>query len=164
VGDVTKTNAARRLDELGIAYQVRTFDFSGEHLSAAEVAERVGVPAAQVYKTLLATGDRTGPLFAVVSALDELDLKPVARATNNRNVEMVPLAKITSITGYVRGGTTALAAKKELPVVLDQRALAETMIAVSAGVRGAQLVLAPLDYVRATRASTAVIGRPLVQR
>jgi Cys-tRNA(Pro)/Cys-tRNA(Cys) deacylase len=160
----TKTNAARRLDELGIAYQVRTFELTHDHLSAAEVATRIGVPAAQVYKTLLAAGDRTGPLFGVVSALDELDLKALARATNNRKVDMVPLAKITSITGYVRGGTTALAAKKELPVVLDQRALAETMIAVSAGVRGAQLVLAPLDYVRATRASTATIGRPLLMR
>lgn len=154
-----KTNAARKLDQLGIAYELRTFAIEDEHLSAVEVAARLGVPAREVWKTLLASGDRSGPLFAVLGAESELDLKALARASENRRVELVPLAKLTAITGYVRGGTTALAAKKELPVYLDQAALDLARLAVSAGVRGAQLVLAPRDYVRATRAVVAPIAR-----
>lgn len=155
-----KTNAARKLDSLGITYALRTFAIDDEHLSASEVAARLGVPVREVWKTLLASGDRSGPLFAVVSAESELDLKALARASDNRRVELVPLAKLTAITGYVRGGTTALAAKKELPVYLDQAALELANMAVSAGVRGAQLVLAPRDYARATRAVVAPIARP----
>jgi Cys-tRNA(Pro)/Cys-tRNA(Cys) deacylase len=157
---VAKTNAARKLDQLGIAYELKTFPFDDEHLAAAEVARRLGVPEHQVYKTLLAKGARLGPLFAVIAADAELDLKALARAASERSVEMVPLAQLTAITGYVRGGTTALAARKELPVFLDAAALAQPLIAVSAGMRGVQLVLAPGDYVRATRAHVSSIARP----
>jgi Cys-tRNA(Pro)/Cys-tRNA(Cys) deacylase len=159
----TKTNAARRLDALGILYELRSFEVADEHLPAGEYARRLGIPESQVYKTLLVAGDRTGPCFAVVGADAELDFKALARVSGNRSVEMVPLAKLTAITGYIRGGTTALAAKKDLPVFLDEAALIEARISVSAGVRGMQLVLAPSDYVRATRATTGSFARPPVQ-
>lgn len=150
-----KTNAARKLEQLGISYELRTFPVGDEHLTAAQVADLLGVPAAQVFKTLLCSGDQTGPLFAVIGADAELDLKSLARLSRNRRAELVPLAKLTAITGYVRGGTTALAAKKQLPVFLDEAAMAQPRIAVSAGVRGSQLVLSPGDYARAT---IAVVG------
>lgn len=156
-----KTNAARKLDQLGIAYQLRSFAIDDEHLSAAQVAERLGVPPQQVYKTLLVRGAKLGPMFAVIGADAELDLKGLSRAAGERSVEMVPLSQLTAITGYVRGGTTALAAKKDLPVFLDEYALLEPAIAVSAGMRGLQLVLAPDDYVRATSATVCAIARPL---
>lgn len=154
-----KTNAARKLDQLGIAYELRSFPIESEHLPAAAYARRLGVPESQVYKTLLVRGDRRGPLFAVIAADAELDFKALAKASGDRSIEMVPLAQLTAITGYVRGGTTALAAKKPLPVFLDERALREAQIAVSAGTRGVQLVLSPPDYVRATGATVGALSR-----
>jgi Cys-tRNA(Pro)/Cys-tRNA(Cys) deacylase len=159
-----KTNAARRLEALSITYELRSFEVGDEHLSAGEYARRLGVPENQVFKTLLVTGDRTGPCFAVVGADAELDFKALAKLSGNKSVEMVPLSRLTAITGYIRGGTTALAAKKDLPVFLDSAAMAEPHIAVSAGVRGVQLVLAPADYVRATRATAGPFSRPPVPR
>ncbi len=156
-----KTNAARKLEALGIRYEARSFPIDDAHQPAAEYARRLGIPAQQVYKTLLVEGDRSGPLFAIIAGDVELDLKLLARASDNRRVELVPLSKLTAITGYVRGGTTALAAKKALPVYLDERALVEPQIAVSAGARGVQLVLAPRDYVRATSATCSAISRPI---
>jgi Cys-tRNA(Pro)/Cys-tRNA(Cys) deacylase len=154
-----KTNAARLLDRAGIAYELREYDAGDEHLDAAEVAARVGMDPTTVYKTLVCRGDRHGVCFAVLPATCELDLKALARLSGDRKIDTVPLKEVTPLTGYVRGGTTALAAKKDYPVFLDERALALPRIAVSAGVRGTQLVLAPADYVRATKAATGPIGR-----
>jgi Cys-tRNA(Pro)/Cys-tRNA(Cys) deacylase len=164
MSQTAKTNAARKLDALGVAYELRSFDVDDEHLPAAEYARRLGVPESQVFKTLLVAGDRTGPCFAVVGADAELDFKALSKVSANRSVEMVPLARLTAITGYVRGGTTALAAKKDLPVFLDEAALREPRISVSAGMRGVQLLLAPADYVRATRAVTGPFARPPIDR
>lgn len=154
-----KTNAARLLDRLGIPYTLREYDPGTEHAPASEVARKVGMPPEQVFKTLVVRGDRTGPFFAVVPANTELDLKALARASGNRNVDTVPLKEVTPLTGYVRGGVTALAAKKELLVVADETIVLHDLIAVSAGVRGCQLVLAPDGYVMAAAAKLADIAR-----
>jgi Cys-tRNA(Pro)/Cys-tRNA(Cys) deacylase len=119
----------------------------------------VGLPAEQVFKTLVARGDRHGPCFAVVPGDAELDLKALARATGDRRVELVPLREVTPLTGYVRGGVTVFAAKKAFPVYLDESALAFDVISVSAGVRGTQILLAPRDYVRASGAELAPLAR-----
>jgi Cys-tRNA(Pro)/Cys-tRNA(Cys) deacylase len=121
------------------------------------------MPPAQVFKTLVARGDRHGVCFAVVPANAELDLKALAKATGDRKVELVPLKEVQPLTGYIRGGVTVLAAKKAYPAFLDASASAFEVIALSAGVRGTQIVLAPADYVRATRASVAPIARPKPQ-
>jgi Cys-tRNA(Pro)/Cys-tRNA(Cys) deacylase len=155
-----KTNAARALDRLHIAYELREYDPGDEHLEAEEVARRVGMPAEQVFKTLVARGDRTGVLLAVIAANTALDLKALARASGNRNVETVPLRDVTPLTGYVRGGVTALACKKDYPVLVDETMLPFDRVSVSAGVRGTQIILAPGDYVRATHATTGAISRP----
>lgn len=155
-----KTNAARLLDRLGIAYEVREYEVDPEDLSAPTVARKVGLAPAQVYKTLVAEGNETGPVMALVAADAELDLKALARASGNRKVALVPLKQVQPLTGYIRGGVTALGAKKRFAVVADESLTTHDRIAVSAGVRGAQLVLDPRDYVRAVEATLAPIQRP----
>lgn len=154
-----KTNAARLLDTLNIHYELRTYAVDPEDLSAVRVAEKVGLPAAQVFKTLVCRGDRTGVCLAVVPADRELDLKALARTRGDRRCDTVPLKEVQPLTGYVRGGVTALAARREYPVVLDGSAMEWPVISISAGIRGAQLLLAPVDYQRVTSASVAAIAR-----
>jgi Cys-tRNA(Pro)/Cys-tRNA(Cys) deacylase len=155
-----KTNAARLLDRLGIAYELREYDPTDEHLPADEVARRIGMKPEQVYKTLVVRGDRTGPMFAVVAADAEIDLKALAALSGNRRCETVPLKEVQPLTGYVRGGVTALAPKKDLPTYADAALPNHERISVSAGVRGTQIILAPDAYVRATKARTGAFARP----
>jgi Cys-tRNA(Pro)/Cys-tRNA(Cys) deacylase len=154
-----KTNAARLLDSLGIAYELRTYEVDPEHLSAESVARKIGLPPEQVFKTLVARGDRTGVLLAVVPGDAELDLKALARATGDRKTDTVPLKEVQPLTGYVRGGVTALAAKKGYPVWADETIELFDLVSVSAGVRGTQLVLAPADYLRAVGAHIGGIAK-----
>ncbi|MCA8925741.1 MAG: Cys-tRNA(Pro) deacylase [Planctomycetes bacterium] len=156
---MSKTNAARLLDRAGVVYELRDYDPGEAHLKAAEVAERIGLPPEQVFKTLVVEGDRHGVCFAVVPGDASLDLKALAKLRGERKVELVALARVTPLTGYVRGGTTALAAKKDYPVVVDETAQLFERIAVSAGVRGTQLVLDPADYLRVTQAQVGEIAR-----
>lgn len=154
-----KTNAARLLDSLGIPYELRTYEVDPGHLSAESVAHKIGLPPEQVFKTLVARGDRTGVLFAVVPGDAELDLKALARATGDRKTDTVPLKEVTPLTGYVRGGVTALAARKDYPVWADETIELFDVVSVSAGVRGTQLVLAPADYLRAAGAHVGGIAK-----
>ncbi len=154
-----KTNAARLLDTLGIRYELREYDPGDEHLTAAEVAARVGLPTEQVFKTLVARGDRTGVLMAVVPGDAELDLKALAKLSGDRKVDTVALKEVTPLTGYVRGGVTALAGKKDYPTYVDETIELFDVVSVSAGIRGTQIFLAPADYLRATKAKTGAIGR-----
>ncbi|MFP2900354.1 Cys-tRNA(Pro) deacylase [Corallococcus sp. 4LFB] len=155
-----KTNAARLLDSLGIAYSLRDYDVDPDDLSAETVAAKVGLPAEQVFKTLVARGDRTGVLMAVVPGNAELDLKALARLSGDRKVDTVPLKELQPLTGYIRGGVTALGGKKDYPVFVDETLELFDEVAVSAGVRGTQLVLAPADYLRVTKGKPGPISRP----
>jgi len=155
-----KTNAARELDRLGISYELREYEVDPEDLAAETVARKVGLPAEQVFKTLVARGDRHGVCLAVVPGDEELDPKALARVSGDRKVEVVPLKEVQPLTGYIRGGVTALAAKKRYPVYLDASAERFAIISVSAGVRGTQILLAPADYARAVSAKPGVIARP----
>lgn len=154
-----KTNAARILDSLGIRYELREYEVS-EDLAAETVAVKVGLPAEQVWKTLVVRGDRNGVAFAVIPGSHELDLKALARLTGDRKIDTVRLAEVQPLTGYVRGGVTALGAKKDYPVFADENIEVFDRISVSAGVRGTQILVAPADYLRATRATTGAISRP----
>ncbi len=156
-----KTNAVRALDRLAIRYELREYDVDPEDLTAETVARKVDLPLEQVFKTLVARGDRSGVVLAVVPGNCELDLKAAARATGDRHIEIVALKQVQPLTGYVRGGVTALACKKNYPVVLDDTAILFSKIAVSAGVRGMQILIHPDDYVRATQATLAPIAGPL---
>jgi Cys-tRNA(Pro)/Cys-tRNA(Cys) deacylase len=154
-----KTNAVRLLDRLGIGYELRDYEVDPEDLRAESVASKVGLPPAQVFKTLVARGDRSGVLFAIVPGDAELDPKAMAKLTGDRKVETVPLREVQPLTGYVRGGVTALAAKKAYPVFADASIETFDVVSISAGVRGTQILVSPADYLRATAAVTGAIAR-----
>jgi Cys-tRNA(Pro)/Cys-tRNA(Cys) deacylase len=154
-----KTNAARQLDQLGIRYELREYEIDPEHLDAETVAQKVGLPAEQVFKTLVARGDRTGVLLAVVPGNAELDAKALARLTGDRRIELAALKEVQPLTGYVRGAVTALGPKHNYPVYADETIELFDVISVSAGVRGTQVLLAPADYLRAVEATLGAIAR-----
>ena len=154
-----KTNAARLLDSLGIAYEVREYQVDPEDLAAESVARKVGLPPEQVFKTLVARGDKQGVSFAVVPGDQQLDLKALAQLTGDKKIDTVALKEVQPLTGYIRGGVTALAAKKSYPVFADETIELFDVISVSAGIRGAQLILSPADYIRATSAKVGPIAK-----
>jgi len=154
-----KTNAARTLDTLGVRYELRTYEVDEADLSAESVAAKVGLPPEQVWKTLVARGDRHGVCLAVVAGSSALDLKALARLSGNSSVETVALKEVLPLTGYIRGGVTALACKKDYPVFVDELIQLFDVVSVSAGVRGTQILLAPADYLRAVRATVGAIAR-----
>ena len=150
---VKKTNAARILDELQIKYELKTYPVDEEHLDAVHVAKEVGMPPEQVFKTLCVRGDKTGVIFAVIPGNGELDLKALARVSGNKRCEMVHLKEVLPLTGYIRGGCSPLGARKDYPVFMDETCRLFDRIAISAGQRGMQILAAPEDLVRATRAA-----------
>ncbi len=155
-----KTNATRQLDNLGIAYELREYEVDPDDLSAIKVAAQIGLPPRQVFKTLVAKGDLHGIVLAVVPGDLEVDLKALARVSGNRKMEMAPVSQLQQLTGYIRGGVTALACKKTYPVYMDQSATLHPVIAVSAGVRGTQILLDPQNYILATNATLGTLTRP----
>ncbi|MCU1230597.1 MAG: Cys-tRNA(Pro) deacylase YbaK [Acidobacteria bacterium] len=157
---VTKTNAARQLDALGIEYEIREYVVDESDLSAESVARKVGMPPEQVFKTLVARGDRNGVCFAVIPGDVQLDLKALARLSGDRKIDTVPLKDVQPLTGYIRGGVTALAAKKAYPVYVDETIELFDSISISAGIRGAQLILAPADYLRVTQSTLGALTKP----
>jgi Cys-tRNA(Pro)/Cys-tRNA(Cys) deacylase len=155
-----KTNAVRILDSLGISYELREYEVDLDDLSAETVAQKVGLPPEQVFKTLVVKGDkrsltppvyRTGIILAVIPGNSQLDLKALAKISDNRKVETVPLKEVQPLTGYIRGGVTALACKKDYPVYVDEIIEVFDVISVSAGKRGVQIILAPADYLLAVK-------------
>ena len=154
-----KTNACRILDQLGVSYELREYDVDLDDLSAGRVAEKVGLPLEQVWKTLVLACDDKTHVFAVVAGDAELDLKACARLAGVKSCELVALKDVQPLTGYVRGGVTALAAKKSFPVLVDENVEVHEIISVSSGQRGMQIVLAPADYLRATSARLGPIAR-----
>jgi len=155
-----KTNAVRLLERLGIPHELRDYAVDPDDLSAESVAAKVGLPAQQVFKTLVVRGDRTGVCLAVVPGNCELDLKALARLTGDRKIEPVAMKELQPLTGYIRGGVTAIGCRKHYPVYLDDSALAYPLIAISAGIRGTQILLSPGDYQQVTGAIPATVAKP----
>lgn len=155
-----KTNAVRLLELRGIRHELREYTVGPEDLAAETVASKVGLPAEQVFKTLVCKGDRTGVFLAVVPGNCELDLRALARRTGDRKVDTVPLKDVQPLTGYVRGGVTALACKKDYPVLVDETVQLWDVISISAGARGLQVLLSPEDYLAVTKGSLGAIARP----
>jgi Cys-tRNA(Pro)/Cys-tRNA(Cys) deacylase len=147
-----KTNGARFLESLGIAFELREYEVDPNDLSAITVAKKIGMPAEQVFKTLLTTDGSGEFVFAVVPGDAELDFKKLARAAGWRKAEMTPLKDVQPLTGYIRGGVTIFGAKKSYPVFVDETVILFDHISVSAGARGTQLILSPDDYLRAAAA------------
>jgi Cys-tRNA(Pro)/Cys-tRNA(Cys) deacylase len=153
-----KTNAVRLLDAAKIPYELREYEVDPEDLSAETVAAKVNLPLEQVFKTLVMRGDRNGVCLAVVPGNTSVDEKAMARLTGDRRVEMVPLKEVQGLTGYIRGGVTALAGKRDYPVYVDETAELFDVISISAGTRGLQILLAPADYLRITKGTIGAIG------
>ncbi len=156
---VSKTNAVRLLDTLGIAYELREYEVDPDDLAAESVARKIGMPAEQVFKTLVARGDKSSVMLAVVPGDAQLDLKALARATGDRKIETVTLKEVQPLTGYIRGGVTALACKKSYPVIADESILLYDSVSISAGTRGLQIVMSPVDYLAAIAGKTAEIAK-----
>ena len=141
-----KTNAARLLETLQVPHEIREYQVDPDDLTAGSVAAKIGLPPEQVFKTLVVKGDRAGVCLAVVPGNCELDLRALAKLTGDRRMDLVSLKEIQPLTGYIRGGVTALAGKKEYPVYVDETATLFDVISVSAGVRDSQILLSPEDY------------------
>jgi Cys-tRNA(Pro)/Cys-tRNA(Cys) deacylase len=150
-----KTNAARLLDSLGIAYELRTYEVDPEDLTAINVAKKICMPPEQVFKTLLTRSADGEYLFGVVPGDADLDLKKLAMVAETRKLDLAALKDVEPQTGYIRGGVTVLAAKKPFPTLVDETIELFDVISVSAGQRGLQLLLAPADYLLAANATLA---------
>jgi len=159
-----KTNAARLLDRMGIHYELREYEVDPDNLAAETVAAKIGLPPEQVFKTLVArpdrSKDRNGIVMAVIPGDQELNLKALAAAAGERKIQLVPVKELQVLTGYIRGGVTALAAKRDFPVFVDETIELFDVVSISAGVGGLQILIAPADYLRATQGTIAALGQP----
>lgn len=150
---IKKTNAARALDELGIEYELMRYDIDLDDLSAERAAEAIGMERERVYKTLVARGDKSGPIEACLPAGSELDLKALAAVSGNKSAELVHVKELSGLTGYVRGGCSPLGGKRKYPVFIHEEIILYEKISINAGERGLLFIMAPDDLVRATGAS-----------
>ena len=146
-----KTNASRILDKLKIPYEILEYEVDDQNLSAENAAKKMNQPLKQVFKTLVIRGDRTGILVACIPGGAELNPKALASISENKKVEMVHLKEIKSLTGYIRGGVSPLAMKKNYPSYIDESAFQFPFIIFCAGVRGLQLKVDPNDLLKAMR-------------
>ena len=150
---IQKTNAARLLDKLKIQYELVPYEFDPDDLAAEHVAEELGEPIEQVYKTLVLRGDKTGLFVCVVAGNREVDLKLAAKASDNKKAEMLPLKELLPNTGYIRGGCTSIGMKKHYPTYFSEEMADFDVVYVSAGQRGLQLKLSPVDLAKAAQAT-----------
>lgn len=146
-----KTNAMRILETLGISFEVITYDSDG-FIDGISLADKLGQPRESTFKTLVAQGKSGGYFAFVIPVEEELDLKAAARAVGEKSVELIHVKDITKVTGYVRGGCTAIGMKKDYPTVIDETCILFDEIMVSGGRLGSQIKLSPDDYIRATNA------------
>jgi Cys-tRNA(Pro)/Cys-tRNA(Cys) deacylase len=154
-----KTNAARLLDQLGVTYEIREYEDEPNDLAAESVAAKIGFPPEQVFKTLVVRGERNGVVMALIPGDQELDLKALASAVGERKIQLVPVKELQALTGYIRGGVTALAAKREFLVFVDETIELFDTVSVSAGVRGLQILISPNDYIRAVQATVVPLAQ-----
>ena len=151
----TKTNAMRRLDAAGIPYEVYEYPVDENDLSGKHIADEIGLAHEMVFKTLVARGDKTGPVVFCMPVDLEIDLKKAARVTGNKRIEMVHVKDLQALTGYIRGGCSPIGMKKQFPTFLHETALDFEQITVSSGTRGAQLLLKVSDLLAFVGAKTA---------
>jgi len=154
-----KTNAARFLDNLNIEYRLMEYEVDESDVSAEAVANKTNLPLEQVFKTLVARGDKSGIVLACIPGGAQLDLKRLSEISGNKKVEMVPVKEIQALTGYIRGGVSPIGTKKHYPVYLDESALKFPFVAISAGVRGCQILLDPENLSKAVGAQFTSISR-----
>jgi Cys-tRNA(Pro)/Cys-tRNA(Cys) deacylase len=147
-----KTNAARILDQHKIPYELIPYEVDEDDLSAIHVAEQLGEPIAAVFKTLVLRGDKSGIFVCIIPGAEEVDLKKAAKATGNKNSEMIAMKELLPLTGYIRGGCSPLSMKKAYPTLIDDSCLEQPFVYISAGVRGLQIKLSPSDLINVVQA------------
>ena len=151
----TKTNAVRLVQQAGIPCREAFYEFDEQDLSGGHAAQAIGMPEEQVFKTLVARGEKTGINVFCIPVCCELDLKKAARAAGEKSVEMIAVREILPVTGYVRGGCSPLGMKKRYPTVVDETCILFDTIYISAGKIGAQVQLSPDSLCALLRAKTA---------
>ena len=152
---MTKTNAMRMLDAAKIPYQVLEYTVDESDLSGIHIAEQLGFPQEQMFKTLVARGDKTGPIVLCIPVAEEIDLKRAASITGNKKIEMVHVKDLLPLTGYIRGGCSPIGMKKKFPTWFQESAMQFAEITVSSGTRGAQLLLDRAALLQFVQAKTA---------
>lgn len=154
-----KTNAMRMLDRAKISYEPLFYEVDESDLSGTHVAESVRLPYSQVFKTLVAKGDKNGFCVFCIPVDKEIDLKLAASASGNKKVEMVAVKDLLATTGYIRGGCSPIGMKKEFPTYFDESVNSRDKITISAGIRGCQLLLSKDELINFTKAKTQKIIR-----
>ena len=152
-----KTNAMRRLDSAKIKYEVKTYTVDENDLSGTHIADQIGLPYDQCFKTLVASGDKTGPIVFCIPVSREINLKKAASVTGNKKIEMIHVKDLLALTGYIRGGVSPIGMKKSFPTFIDESCLSFEKITVSSGTRGAQLLLNVSELLSFTNASPVQI-------
>ena len=152
------TNAMRLARTAGIDFEVRTYEVDEDDLSGLTVAHKTGMPPEQVFKTLLLRGDKTGPIVCLLPVELSVNLKALAARSHNKSVEMAAQSELLALTGYVRGGCSPIGMKKKYPTYIDETCLLSERIAISAGMRGAQMLLAPGDLIAFCGATVCDVG------
>ena len=145
--NIQKTNAARLLDAAGIRYELIPYTFDENDMAAEHVAEQLGEPLDQVFKTLVLRGDRNGLFVCVIPGSFEVDLKVAAKLSDNKNCAMLHMKELLPNTGYIRGGCSPIGMKKSFPTFIHESCLLYDYIYISAGVRGLQIKIAPQDLI-----------------
>lgn len=154
---INKTNVARLLDKAKVAYQLVPYEVDENDLSATHVADQLGENVAQVFKTLVLHGDKSGYFVCVIPGADEVDLKKAAKVSGNKSCEMIPVKELLPLTGYIRGGCSPIGMKKQFVTVLDESCLPLDTIVFSAGKIGMQIEMDPRALIYFIGAKTAAI-------
>ena len=150
---MTKTNAMRMLDKAKINYEPIEYSVDDNDLSGVSIAAKVGLDCEMVFKTLVAKGDKTGPVVMCIPVHREIDLKKAAKATGNKSLEMVHVKDLLGLTGYIRGGCSPIGMKKKFATYIEESCLQLEKITVSAGIKGCQLLLDRASLVEFTGAT-----------
>ena len=149
----SKTNAVRLVEQAGIPCREVFYDFDENDLNGNHAAKAIGMPPEQVFKTLVARGERTGINIFCIPVCCELNLKKAAKAAGDKNMELVPMKELLSLTGYIRGGCRPVGMKRKYPTFFDETAILFDEIALSAGARGHQMLVPPDDIVQLTNST-----------
>lgn len=156
--ETEKTNAARLLDKAKVQYNLIPYEFDENDLAAQHVADSLGQDIAQVFKTLVLHGDKTGYIVCVIPGNMEVDLKALAKVSGNKKVEMIPMKDLLQVTGYIRGGCSPIGMKKRFPTYFHSTATDHSKIYVSAGVRGLQIEIDPKDLIGFVQGSVSEVA------
>lgn len=156
---MNKTNAMRILDKAKINYDTIEYEVDENDLSGTHIADEAGLSYDMVFKTLVARGDKTGPIVMCIPVDKEIDLKRAAVFTGNKKIEMIHVKDLLSLTGYIRGGCSPIGMKKKFPTFFDESCLSHDKITISAGIRGIQLLLSAKELVAFTDAATGILTK-----